>query len=89
MTSKPVSALLADLGVTRSHPRPRVTNDNPFSEAQFKTLKYLPEFPKSFASLTHAHQHCADFFHEYNPSGTCTTRLEEVHSGIEELKVHL
>jgi hypothetical protein len=66
MTSKPVSALLADLGVTRSHSRPRVSNDNPFSEAQFKTLKYLPEFPKSFASLAHARQSCAGFFHEYN-----------------------
>jgi len=66
MTSKPVSALLADLGVTRSHSRPRVSNDNPFSEAQFKTLKYLPEFPKSFASLAHARQFCAGFFHEYN-----------------------
>ena len=66
MTSKPVSALLADLGVTRSHSRPRVSNDNPFSEAQFKTLKYLPEFPKAFASLAHAREFCADFFHEYN-----------------------
>jgi putative transposase len=66
MTSKPVSALLADLGVTRSHSRPRVSNDNPFSEAQFKTLKYLPEFPKAFASLEHARQFCAGFFHEYN-----------------------
>jgi transposase InsO family protein len=66
MTSKPVAALLADLGVTRSHSRPRVSNDNPFSEAQFKTLKYLPEFPTSFASLAHARQFCAGFFHEYN-----------------------
>ncbi len=66
MTSKPVSALLADLGVTRSHSRPHVSNDNPFSEAQFKTLKYLPEFPTSFASLAHARQFCAGFFHEYN-----------------------
>jgi putative transposase len=66
MTSKTVSALLADLGVTRSHSRPHVSNDNPFSEAQFKTLKYLPEFPKSFASLAHARQFCAGFFHEYN-----------------------
>ena len=66
MTSKPVSALLADLGVTRSHSRPRVSNDNPFSEAQFKTLKYLPEFPSSFASLAHARQFCAGFFHQYN-----------------------
>jgi putative transposase len=66
MTSKPVSALLADLGVTRSHSRPRVSNDNPFSEAQFKTLKYLPDFPTSFTSLAHARQFCAGFFHEYN-----------------------
>lgn len=66
MTSKPVSALLTDLGVTRSHSRPRVSNDNPFSEAQFKTLKYLPEFPSSFTSLAHARQFCAGFFHEYN-----------------------
>jgi len=66
MTSKPVSALLADLGVTRTHSRPRVSNDNPFSEAQFKTLKYLPEFRTAFASLAHARQFCAGFFHEYN-----------------------
>ena len=66
MTSKPVSALLADLGVTRSHSRPRVSNDNPFSEAQFKTLKYLPDFPESFESLADARQFCAGFFHEYN-----------------------
>lgn len=66
MTSKPVSALLADLGVARSHSRPHVSDDNPFSEAQFKTLKYLPEFPKSFASLAHARQFCAGFFHQYN-----------------------
>jgi hypothetical protein len=66
MTSNPVSALLADLGVTRSHSRPRVSDDNPFSEAQFKTLKYLPDFPASFASLAHAREFCAGFFHEYN-----------------------
>ncbi len=66
MTSKPVSALLADLGVTRSHSRPRVSNDNPFSEAQFKTLKYLPDFPAAFASLAAARQFCAGFFYEYN-----------------------
>jgi putative transposase len=66
MTSKPVSALLVDLGVDRSHSRPRVSNDNPYSEAQFKTLKYLPEFPKSFASLEHARQFCTEFFYQYN-----------------------
>ncbi len=66
MTSKPVSALLADLGVTRSHSRPQVSNDNPFSEAQFKTLKYLPNFPPAFASIAEAREFCAGFFYEYN-----------------------
>ena len=66
MTSKPVSALLADLGVTRSHSRPRVSNDNPFSEAQFKTLKYLHDFPGSFTSLAAARTFCTGFFAEYN-----------------------
>lgn len=66
MTSKPVSALLTDLGVTRSHSRPRVSDDNPFSEAQFKTLKYLPNFPTRFGSLADAREFCAGFFHEYN-----------------------
>ena len=66
MTSKPVSALLTDLGVTRSHSRPRVSDDNPYSEAQFKTLKYLPNFPARFGSLADAREFCAGFFHEYN-----------------------
>ena len=66
MTSKPVSALLTDLGVTRSHSRPHVSNDNPFSEAQFRTLKYLPNFPNRFGSLADAREFCAGFFHEYN-----------------------
>jgi transposase InsO family protein len=48
MTSKPVALLLADLGVTKTHSRPHVSNDNPYSEAQFKTLKYCPEFPERF-----------------------------------------
>ena len=56
MTSKPVSALLTDLGVTRSHSRPHVSDDNPFSEAQFKTLKYLPNFPSRFGSLADARE---------------------------------
>jgi transposase InsO family protein len=51
MTSQPVSALLVNLGVTRTHSRPRVSNDNPFSEAQFKTLKYPHDFPESFPTL--------------------------------------
>jgi putative transposase len=51
MTSKPVALLLADLGVTRSHSRPHVPDDNPYSESQFKTLKHHPSFPERFGSL--------------------------------------
>jgi putative transposase len=51
MTSKPVSALLSDLAILKSHSRPKVSNDNPYSEAQFKTLKYCPAFPGTFGSL--------------------------------------
>ena len=66
MTSKPVALLLADLGVTQSHSRPHVSNDNPYSEAQFKTLKYRPAFPARFASIEAARAHCQDFFPWYN-----------------------
>ncbi len=66
MTSKPVALLLADLSVTKSHSRPHVSDDNPFSEAQFKTLKYRPEFPARFGSEEHARAHCRDFFPWYN-----------------------
>jgi len=66
MTSKPVALLLADLGVTQSHSRPHVSNDNPYSEAQFKTLKYRPGFPARFASIEDARAHCQDFFRWYN-----------------------
>lgn len=66
MTSKPVAFLLADLGVTKTHSRPHVSDDNPFSEAQFKTLKYRPDFPQRFGSREHARAHCQDFFPWYN-----------------------
>jgi putative transposase len=66
MTSKPVALLLADLGVTQSHSRPHVSNDNPYSEAQFKTLKYRPAFPARFGSLEAARAHCQEFFRWYN-----------------------
>jgi transposase InsO family protein len=66
MTSQPVSALLVNLGVTRTHSRPRISNDNPFSEAQFKTLKYLHDFPGSFPNLTAARTFLDGFFTEYN-----------------------
>lgn len=74
MKSKGVSQLLADLGVTKTHSRPHVSNDNPYSEAQFKTLKYCPEFPGQFGSIQDSRRFCQDFFHYYN--------REHYHSGI-------
>lgn len=74
MTSKPVAFLLADLGVTKTHSRPHVSNDNPFSEAGFKTLKYRPGFPPRFGSIEDARGFCGDFFYWYNE--------EHHHSGI-------
>ena len=61
MASKPMAFLFADLGITKSHSRPHCPNDNPFSEAQFKTLKYMPQFPDRFRSEQHAHQFCRVF----------------------------
>lgn len=66
MTSRPVSDMLATLGISRSHSRPRVSNDNPYSEAHFKTFKYVPDFPDRFGSLAHARQFCDQFFPAYN-----------------------
>jgi len=74
MTSKPVALLLADLGITQSHSRPRVSNDNPFSESQFKTFKYRPDFPGRFNSIEDARAHCQRFFPYYND--------EHRHSGL-------
>ena len=58
MTSKPVALMLADLGVTKTHSRPHVSDDNPYSESQFKTLKYRPEFPDRFGSIEDARAFC-------------------------------
>ena len=66
MKSKPVAMLLADLGVTKTHSRPHVSNDNPYSEAQFKTLKYRPDFPERFGSIEDARGFNGDFFPWYN-----------------------
>jgi len=74
MRSKPVALLLADLGIAQSHSRPHVSNDNPYSEAQFKTLKYRPTFPGRFGSIEDARSFCREFFHWYNH--------EHRHSGI-------
>src|SRR6266404_6238506 len=74
MRSKPVAALLVDLDVAKTHSRPHVSDDNPYSEAQFKTLKYRPDFPPRFGSIEDARAHCQDFFRWYN--------TEHRHSGI-------
>jgi putative transposase len=80
MTSKPVALMLADLGVTKSHSRPHVSNDNPFSESQFKTMKYRPDFPDRFGSIEHGRAHCGDFFAWYN--------REHRHGGLGLLTPH-
>jgi len=74
MTSKPVALLLADLGITKTHSRPHVSNDNPYSEAQFKTLKYRPEFPDRFGCIEDARGFGGGFFDWYNN--------EHYHSGL-------
>jgi hypothetical protein len=66
MRSKPVAALLIDLEVAKTHSHPHVSDDNPYSEAQFKTLKYRPDFPARFGSIEDARAHCQRFFHWYN-----------------------
>ena len=91
MTSKPVAFLLADLGVTKTHSRPHVSNDNPYSEAQFKTLKTRPEFPDRFGSIQHARGVCGDVFHWYNRehhhSGLGLLTPHDVHDGLAEAKI--
>ena len=86
MTSKKVSELLDDLGVTRSHSRPRVSNDNPFSEAWFKTLKYAPVFPDRFGSLQDARlfmdQFTQYYNHEHRHTGIGLHTPADVHYGL-------
>jgi len=78
--------LLADLCVTKTHSRPHVSNDNPYSEAQFKTLKYCPAFPERFGSIQDSRLFCRDFFHWYNKehrhSGIGLMTTEQVHYGM-------
>jgi putative transposase len=85
MTSKTVSALLSDLAILRSHSRPKVSNDYPYSEAQFKTLKYCPAFPGTFGSLQDARAFCGVFFtyynHEHRHSGIGLHTPYSVHTG--------
>jgi len=66
MTSKPVAFLMADLGVTKTHSRPYVSDDNPYSESQFRTMKYRPEFPDRFGSIQDSRGFCLRFFPWYN-----------------------
>jgi putative transposase len=74
MTSKPVAFLMADLGITKTHSRPRVSDDNPYSESQFRTLKYRPGFPERFGSMQDARSFSQEFFAWYNE--------EHRHSGL-------
>ena len=66
MRGQPLVDLLESLGIQRSHSRPRTSNDNPFSESQFKTMKYRPTYPRHFDSLEHARSWCREFFLWYN-----------------------
>ncbi len=88
MRSKPVAFLLSDLGVLKTHSRPYTSTDNPYSEAQFKTLKYRPGFPARFDSIEHARAFCRQFFGWYNRehrhSGIGLMTPETVHHGRAE-----
>jgi putative transposase len=91
MTSKPVAFLLADLGVTKTHSRPHVSDDNPYSEAHFKTMKYRPDFPDRFGEIEDARGFCGGFFPWYNDEhhhaslGMLTPA--DVHHGLVEQRV--
>src|SRR5436309_5413016 len=74
MRSRPVALLLADLGVTKTHSRPHVSDDNPYSESQFRTMKYRPEFPDRFGCIQDSRAFCQSFFRWYNE--------EHRHSGV-------
>ena len=85
MRSKVVAQLMADLGITKTHSRPHVSNDNPYSESQFKTLKYRPDFPERFGSIQDARHWCRSFFAWYNTvhrhSGIAWLTPADVHYG--------
>lgn len=85
MISKGVAQLLSDLGVEKTHSRPHVSNDNPYSEAQFKTMKYHPEFPEQFGCIEDARSFCCEFFAWYNQqhrhSGVAMLTPQTVHAG--------
>lgn len=91
MTSKPVAFLLADLGVTKTHSRPYVSNDNPYSEGAFKTLKYRPEYPDRFGSIEDSRAFNTDFTGWYNfehhHSGLALLTPYDVHYGLTEVRL--
>jgi putative transposase len=86
MKSKVIAQLMADLGITKTHIWPHVRNDNPYSEAQFKTLKYAPAFPHRFGSIQDSRSFCQDFFTRYNKehrhSGVGLMTPQQVHYGL-------
>jgi putative transposase len=90
MKAKSTALLLADMGVNRTHSRPHVSNDNPFSESQFKTIKYRPDFPERFGSLEHGRSFCGDLFPWYNTEhhhvGLGLFTPHDVHYGLAEAK---
>jgi putative transposase len=92
MKSKMVAQLLADLGVTKTHSRPYVSDDNPFSESQFRTMKYRPEFPERFGSIQDGRAFCRPFFDWYNTqhhhSGIGLHTPHSVHHGLAQALDH-
>jgi len=90
MKAKTFAQTLGTLGVTKSHSRPYVSDDNPYSEAGFKTLKYRPDFPDRFDSIFHAETHCRDFFgwynHEHHHSSIGLMTPNDIHSGVASAK---
>jgi putative transposase len=96
MRSKPVAALLVDLDIAKSHSRPHVSDDNPYSESQFKTMKYRPDFPARFGCIEDARAHCRAFFPWYNSqhrhSGIGYMTPQSVHYGharaLREARAH-
>ena len=91
MRSKPVALLLADLGVTKTHSRPHVSDDNPYSEAQFKTMKYRPGFPERFGQIEHARAVTNDFIgwynNEHHHTGLALFTPVDVHYGMVEQRL--
>jgi putative transposase len=91
MTSKSVALLLSDLGVSKTHSRPHVSNDNPFSESNFKTLKYRPDFPDRFGCIEDSRAHCGRFFdwynHDHRHGSLGLLTPAQVHRGLTDVAV--